>query len=174
VTQGVSHVGVVSFHELAPRLTRIELTLDVQPGSLIEKAARGMRHVKRAIRGDLHRYKAFIEVQEVETGAWRGVIEDGELVEPHPEDYDEQRDYADSPAEESEGEDDREEEDEAEDEEKPRRSRQRSGESSRRRTRGSANGGNGRRSRSSSGKKSSGNSSSGQRSSGQRRSRSRS
>ena len=94
VSQGITHAGVVSFHELAPRLTRIELTLDVKPGSLIEKAARGMRHIKRAVRADLHRYKAFIEMQELETGAWRGVIEDGEVVEPHDESYDEERDYS--------------------------------------------------------------------------------
>jgi len=94
VSQGLTHSGVVTFHELAPNLTRIELTFDVDPGSLIEKAARGMRHVKRAARADLHRYKAFIEMQEIETGAWRGVIEDGELVEPHDEEYDEERDYS--------------------------------------------------------------------------------
>jgi uncharacterized membrane protein len=95
VSQGITHTGVVTFHELAPRLTRIELNMDVEPGGLIEKAARGMRHVKRAARADLHRFKAFIEMQEQETGAWRGVIEDGELVEEHPEDYDAQRDYSD-------------------------------------------------------------------------------
>jgi uncharacterized membrane protein len=78
VTEGLSHTGVVSFHELAPRLTRIELTLDVEPGSLIEKAARGLRHVKRAVRADLKRFKAYIELEEEETGAWRGVIDDGE------------------------------------------------------------------------------------------------
>src|ERR671914_180586 len=95
VSQGITHAGVVTFHELAPNLTRIEVTLDVDPGSLIEKAARGMRHVKRAVRADLHRFKAFIEMQELETGAWRGVIEDGELVEPHDDSYDEERDYSD-------------------------------------------------------------------------------
>jgi uncharacterized membrane protein len=95
VSQGITHSGVASFHELAPRLTRIEVTLDVEPGSLIEKAARGMRHIKRAIRADLHRFKAFIEMQELETGAWRGVIEDGEVVEPHDDSYDEERDYSD-------------------------------------------------------------------------------
>jgi hypothetical protein len=94
VAQGITHSGVVTFHELAPRLTRIEVNLDVDPGSLIEKAARGMRHVKRAVRADLHRFKAFIEMQELETGAWRGVIEDGELVEPHDDSYDEERDYS--------------------------------------------------------------------------------
>src|SRR3954453_3711526 len=94
VSQGITHAGVVTFHELAPRLTRIEVSLDVDPGSLLEKAARGMRHIKRAVRADLARYKAFIEMQELETGAWRGVIEDGEGVEPHDDSYDEERDYS--------------------------------------------------------------------------------
>jgi uncharacterized membrane protein len=84
VSQGITHAGVVTFHELGPNLTRVLLGLDVQPGGLLEKAARGMRHVKRAARGDLHRFKAFIEMQEAETGAWRGVIEDGEVVEEQP------------------------------------------------------------------------------------------
>jgi len=95
VSQGLTHTGVVTFHELAPNLTRVMLTFDVQPGSLIEKAARGMRHVKRAARADLHRFKAFIEIAEIETGAWRGTIEDGELVEEHDPSYDEQREYGD-------------------------------------------------------------------------------
>jgi hypothetical protein len=94
VTQGITHTGVVTFHELAPRLTRIELNVDVDPGGLLEKAARGMRHIKRAMRADLHRFKAFIEMQELETGAWRGVIEDGELVDGHDDSYDEERDYS--------------------------------------------------------------------------------
>ena len=95
VSQGITHTGVVTFHELAPRLTRIELNFDVDPGSLIEKFARGARHVKRAARADLHRFKAFIEMQEEETGAWRGRIEEGELVEEHPEDYEPGRDKGD-------------------------------------------------------------------------------
>jgi uncharacterized membrane protein len=94
VSQGITHTGVVTFHELAPRLTRIELNVDVDPGSLLEKIARGMRHIKRAMRADLHRFKAFIEMQEIETGAWRGVIEDGELVDEHDDSYDEERDYS--------------------------------------------------------------------------------
>jgi uncharacterized membrane protein len=69
VAQGMDHVGVVSFHELGPNLTRVLLGLDVQPGGVIEKAARGLRYVKRAARGDLHRFKAFIEMAERETGA---------------------------------------------------------------------------------------------------------
>jgi uncharacterized membrane protein len=94
VTDGIVHTGVVTFHEIGPRLTRVQVSLDVEPGSLLEKAARGMRFVKRAVRADLARFKAFIEMQEVETGAWRGVIHDGELVKQHDRKYDRQRDYA--------------------------------------------------------------------------------
>jgi uncharacterized membrane protein YgcG len=116
VSQGITHTGVVTFHELAPRLTRIELNMDVDPGSLIEKAARGMRHVKRAVRADLHRFKAYIEVQEQETGAWRGVIEDGELVEDHDPSYDEEREYSDVEAAKPDEESDEDERPDEEDE----------------------------------------------------------
>jgi uncharacterized membrane protein len=79
VTEGVTHTGVVTFHELGPRLTRVEVNIDVQPGSLIEKAARGMRHVKRAVRADLARFKAHVLMQDDESGAWRGKIEEGKV-----------------------------------------------------------------------------------------------
>jgi uncharacterized membrane protein len=79
VTEGMTHQGVVTFHELAPRLTRVEVNLDVEPGSLIEKAARGMRHVKRAVRADMARFKAYVLMEEEETGAWRGAVEDGDV-----------------------------------------------------------------------------------------------
>ncbi len=64
VTEGVSHTGVVSFHELGPRLTRVDVDIDVHPGSMIEKLGRGLRHAKRAVRGDLHRFKAHVEIED--------------------------------------------------------------------------------------------------------------
>jgi uncharacterized membrane protein len=79
LTDGVSHTGVVTFHELAERLTRVDVDVYVEPGSLIEKAGRGMRHVKRAIRADLARFKAYIELEEEETGEWRGTVDDGDV-----------------------------------------------------------------------------------------------
>ena len=80
VEQGLSHTGVVTFHQLSDRLTRIEVTVDVEPDSLLEKAGRGMRYAKRAVRGDLHRFKAYVELyeDEIEKG-WRGTIEGGEV-----------------------------------------------------------------------------------------------
>lgn len=95
VTQGLTHTGVVTFHEIGPRLTRVLLDMNVEPGGMLEKLARGARYIKRASRADLHRFKAFIETSEQETGAWRGVIEDGEVTEDHDPSYDEGRDYAD-------------------------------------------------------------------------------
>jgi uncharacterized membrane protein len=61
---GLENAGVVTFHKLGPRLTRIELSLDVNPHGPIEKMARGMRFTKRATRADLHRFKAYAEMSE--------------------------------------------------------------------------------------------------------------
>jgi len=93
-TEGMTHSGVVTFRELGPNLTRVLLSFDVDPGGLLEKYARGARYVKRAARADLHRFVAFIEMLEHETGAWRGRIEDGEVVEDHDPAYDRKREYA--------------------------------------------------------------------------------
>src|SRR4051794_32139259 len=58
-TNGVQITGVVTFHDMAERLTRIELNIDVDPDGPIEKIARGTRMIKRATRGDLKRFKAY-------------------------------------------------------------------------------------------------------------------
>jgi uncharacterized membrane protein len=79
VSQGLAHSGVVTFHRLSNRLTRIEVTLDIEPDSLVEKAGRGWRFAKRAVRGDLHRFKAFAEMNEDSARGWRGTIKDGDV-----------------------------------------------------------------------------------------------
>jgi uncharacterized membrane protein len=79
VTDGYAHTGVVTFHPLSKNLTRIDVSLDIQPSNLIDKASRGMRFAKRAVRGDLHRFKAYAELAEDEPDGWRGTIEGGEV-----------------------------------------------------------------------------------------------
>jgi uncharacterized membrane protein len=79
VSEGLSHTGVVTFHKLADRLTRIEVSLDFDPHGMLEKMGRGMRFAKRAVRGDLHRFKALVELEEEAEGGWRGTIEDGKV-----------------------------------------------------------------------------------------------
>ncbi len=56
-------VGVLSFHQLAPRLTRIELNYDWMPHGMVEKLASGLRFHKRAARTDLQRFKAHAETE---------------------------------------------------------------------------------------------------------------
>lgn len=79
VTEGYAHTGVVTFHPLSETLTRIDVSLDVQPSNIIDKASRGMRFVKRAVRGDLHRFKAHVELADEARDGWRGTIEGGRL-----------------------------------------------------------------------------------------------
>lgn len=79
VTEGPAHTGIVTFHELAPRLTRIEVSLDIEPNGMLEKMARGMRFTKRAARADLHRFKSLVELDEEAEGGWRGTIEGGKV-----------------------------------------------------------------------------------------------
>jgi uncharacterized membrane protein len=190
-SQGMNLTGTVAFRELAPNLTRILLSFDVAPGSLVEKYARGTRHVKRAARADLHRFVAFIEMLENETGAWRGVIEEGELVEDHDPSYDEQREYGSADElvhgrgsdDDEDSDDDGDDEEEESDQRQEKRSRGRNGgdpgerrsrsggrqASSQRKSSGSRQGAQARRSsssRSTSGSGSSGRSSSGRSSGG--------
>ena len=104
-------MGVVTFHEIGDRLTRIQVNMDFQPKGLFEKAASGMRLSRRALKSDLMRFKAFIEMRDEATGEWRGRIEEGEVVQtPRGEREEEERDEG---AEEPEAEEEEEPEAEA-------------------------------------------------------------
>ena len=63
-TSGMSHAGVVTFHSLDENLTRVMVTIDFVPQGMIEKMASGLRFVKRAVQGDLARFKAYVELGE--------------------------------------------------------------------------------------------------------------
>jgi uncharacterized membrane protein len=56
-------IGVLSFHPLAPKLTRVELNYDWVPHGMIEKLASGLRFHNRAAKTDLRRFKAYSETQ---------------------------------------------------------------------------------------------------------------
>jgi Polyketide cyclase / dehydrase and lipid transport len=65
-TSGTSHEGVITFHKLDDKLTRVMVDLDFHPSGMIEKMASGMRFVKRAVEADLARFKAYVELGEAE------------------------------------------------------------------------------------------------------------
>jgi uncharacterized membrane protein len=112
---GPQSVGVVTFHRLSDNLTRVYITMDFQPKGLFEKTASGMRISRRALKSDLMRFKAFVEMRDEATGAWRGEIEDGEVVDSGDEQGDDAEAREDEDVE-ARGED---EESEAEEGEEP-------------------------------------------------------
>jgi uncharacterized membrane protein len=63
---GTSHEGVISFHKLDDKLTRVMVDMDFHPSGMIEKMGSGMRFVKRAVQADLARFKAYVELGEAE------------------------------------------------------------------------------------------------------------
>jgi uncharacterized membrane protein len=61
---GMQHKGVVTFHKLAPNLTRVMVDMEFEPNGMMEKMASGLRFVKRAVQADLARFKAYVELQD--------------------------------------------------------------------------------------------------------------
>jgi uncharacterized membrane protein len=73
-TSGSQNGGVVTFHRLDDDTTKVMLQLDLEPEGLVEKAGDMLGVVKRRAKGDLERFKEFIESRGHETGAWRGEV----------------------------------------------------------------------------------------------------
>jgi uncharacterized membrane protein len=66
--------GVVTFHRVAPDSTRVMLQMEFQPQGAVEKTADALNLVKRRVKGDLERFKGYIESRGAESGAWRGEV----------------------------------------------------------------------------------------------------
>ncbi|WP_326824506.1 SRPBCC family protein [Streptosporangium sp. NBC_01756] len=66
--------GVVTFHHLGPETTRVTLQLEYEPEGVVETVGDWLQLVRLRIRGDLERFKTFIESRGGETGAWRGDV----------------------------------------------------------------------------------------------------
>lgn len=73
-TAGAKNAGVVTFHRLDDFHTKVMLQLDFEPEGFAESAGSALGIVKRRAKGDLERFKSFIEGRGVETGAWRGEV----------------------------------------------------------------------------------------------------
>ena len=74
-TDGAKNAGVVTFHYLDDRKSKVMLQLDFEPEGFVETAGDALGFVKRRAAGDLRRFKEFIETQGTETGAWRGEVD---------------------------------------------------------------------------------------------------
>ena len=74
-TEGAHNAGVVTFHRLDEGRSRVTLQLDVDPEGPIENVGDALGLVKGRVKGDMERFKDFIEHRGTETGAWRGTID---------------------------------------------------------------------------------------------------
>lgn len=72
--EGPDHAGVVTFHRLDEGVSRVTLQMDLDPAGAAETAADKTGVLHRRVRGDLQRFKEFIEERGHPTGAWRGDV----------------------------------------------------------------------------------------------------
>ena len=74
-TSGAENAGVVTFHRIDDETTRVTLQLDADPEGIAENVGTALGFLERRVKGDLERFKEFIESRDTETGAWRGNVE---------------------------------------------------------------------------------------------------
>jgi uncharacterized membrane protein len=74
---GKENGGVVTFHRIDDNTTRVMLQMEWEPEGPIQAAGDVLGFDDRQVKGDLERFKEFIESRGSETGAWRGEIKQG-------------------------------------------------------------------------------------------------
>ncbi|MFF3763725.1 SRPBCC family protein [Streptomyces sp. NPDC001922] len=109
--------GDVSFHELAPRLTRIVVVVEYYPSGFFEKTGNLWRAQGRRLRLDLKLFQRYVTLAaDEEVEGWRGEIRDGEVVRSHEEAMEDEEREDEEPGAEAEDEEEGEEEPEDEEE----------------------------------------------------------
>ncbi|ALG10458.1 SRPBCC family protein [Kibdelosporangium phytohabitans] len=73
---GPNHAGVVTFHRLDASKTRVTAQMDIDPEGFVENVADKLGILDRRVKGDMKRFKEFIENRGgTETGGWRGQVD---------------------------------------------------------------------------------------------------
>ncbi len=71
---GPDHAGVITFHRLEDNRTRVTAQMEIDPEGFAENVADKLGVLDRRIKGDMKRFKQFIESRGHETGEWRGDV----------------------------------------------------------------------------------------------------
>ena len=79
-TDGKANAGVVTFHRLDEGRTKVMVQMDYDPEGLKESLGSALGSDERRVKADLERFKELVESRGVESGAWRGEVEQGERV----------------------------------------------------------------------------------------------
>ncbi|MEC3982764.1 SRPBCC family protein [Amycolatopsis sp. H20-H5] len=73
---GPNHAGVITFHYIDADTTRVTAQMDIDPEGFAENVADKLGILDRKVKGDMERFKTFIEDRHgQETGAWRGDVD---------------------------------------------------------------------------------------------------
>ena len=73
-TNGAENAGVVTFHRVDDRKTKVSLQMDYEPEGAKEKVGDLVGVLDRRVQGDLDRFKELIESRGSASGAWRGEV----------------------------------------------------------------------------------------------------
>ena len=74
---GAENSGSVAFEQLGADRTRVSVTIEVDPQGPLENIGTALGFLERRVKGDLERFREFIEGRGQETGAWRGEVRGG-------------------------------------------------------------------------------------------------
>lgn len=74
-TKGPNTAGVVTFHRMGERKSRVTLQMEFDPEGFLEQVGDKLGFVAHKVDGDLQRFKRFIESRGQESGAWREKLE---------------------------------------------------------------------------------------------------
>lgn len=74
-TNGAHNSGVVTFHRLSDTDSRVTLQIGYEPDGIKEKVGDMLGFFERRVDGDLENFKKFIEERGMETGGWRGEVD---------------------------------------------------------------------------------------------------
>jgi uncharacterized membrane protein len=74
---GAFNAGVVTFHRLSDTTTGVMLQLVYEPEGVVENLGDAVGVVSARVKGDLKRFKEYIETRGLESGAWRGEVDRG-------------------------------------------------------------------------------------------------
>jgi uncharacterized membrane protein len=74
-TEGPKHAGVVTFHRLDENRTRVTAQMEIDPEGFVETVGDKAGVVDRRVKGDMKRFRDYIEARGQETGAWRGDVD---------------------------------------------------------------------------------------------------
>ena len=80
-TSGPKNAGRITFQEVQPDTTRIQMTLDCDHAEAPAETGQAAPAISQRLEQDLARFKKMIENRDAESGAWRGEIHGGRALD---------------------------------------------------------------------------------------------